>query len=97
MLGAMYLTGDSGVDKDLDKAFKWVREAARQGDADSMHHLGLFYSKGDGVARSFKKAAYWLRKAAERGIVDAQFNLGAYMCAHVSNTCRHGGAYTQPG
>ena len=74
-LGWMYHTG-KGVEKDLDKAFKWYEKAAKQNHAIAQNNLGVFYEQGLGVGKSSSNAARWYREAAEWGYPYAQYNLG---------------------
>ncbi|MGH8274704.1 MAG: tetratricopeptide repeat protein [Gammaproteobacteria bacterium] len=53
-----------------------LRTAAKRGDANAQHNLGLRYVKGQGVARNYKKSAYWFSKAAEQGESRSQYDLG---------------------
>ena len=74
-LGLMYTNGD-GVTQNYRKAAKWVRRAAKQGNAEAQYSLGLMYNHGEGVPQDYQKALKWYRLAAERGHAPAQNNLG---------------------
>jgi len=58
-LGMRYLQGDS-VEKDVDKAFEWIKKAARTGE--------MLYD-------DVKKAIEPIQKEAEQGNAEAQYNL----------------------
>ena len=58
-LGIFYLQG-IGVEKDVDKAFEWIKKAARQGE--------LVYD-------DVNKAIELIRSAAEQGESESQYNL----------------------
>lgn len=59
--------GQTGVEKDMDEAVKWIRKAAEQGDAQAQYNLGVCYISGDGVVPNKQEAMKWLRKAAKQG------------------------------
>jgi len=60
-----------------EEAFRWLKEAAEQGDADAQYTLGLmYYNGGQRVTQSYEKAFHWFEKAAYQGEVDAQYSLG---------------------
>lgn len=41
-LGLCYASGIGGVKKDIDEAMKWVKKAAKQGNADAQDLLETF-------------------------------------------------------
>lgn len=61
---------------DFASAFKWYREAARQGDVEAHTQLGLLYEKGSGVPQDDREAARWYRLTADKGSAIAQNYLG---------------------
>ena len=76
VLGRMYSRGE-GVPQDYQKAIKWFREAAEQGDSEwGQLELGRIYGDGAGVTQDYEQAMKWLRKAAEHGNSFAQEELG---------------------
>ena len=74
-VGAMYAMG-TGVVKDMAEAVRWLRRAARGGDANARFNLGVLYSQGNGVPQNHARAAAWYRKAAETGHYQSQARLG---------------------
>jgi TPR repeat protein len=62
--------------KDVGKAVKWVRAAARQGLPEAEVNLGILYHSGPGVPRDDLKALYWMKKAADQGDAKAEYNMG---------------------
>jgi len=50
--------------------------AARRGDADSLHNLGMIYLEGKGTEQDCEAAIEFLKMAAERGCVPAMRKLG---------------------
>ena len=66
-----------GVEKNLEKTFKWSFQAAEQGHIIAQFNVGNLYDKGEGVEQDIKEAIRWYTKAAEQGFVYAQNNLGS--------------------
>lgn len=77
--GGMLYKGQGG-DVNRREAFKWLLNAAEQGQhsPESMHIIGSLYLRGDGVPQNFAEARRWLQPAADSGIVPALNDL-AYM------------------
>ena len=75
--GGMYLKG-LGTNKDLNKAFKLLYEAAKSGKstAESEQVIGQAFLLGSVVPKSYQKALQWYSQAAENGNKDAQNELG---------------------
>ena len=71
-LGAMYLLGWRGAQKDDAEAVEWYRKAAEQGHADAQFTLAELYGTGRGVQENPVEAVKWLREAAKQGHVLAQ-------------------------
>ena len=63
------------VEENQEKAIKWLRKAAEQGDKDAMYALGICYCKGEGVERDLFKAVEWYSKATGHGYSEAQKTL----------------------
>lgn len=78
-LGALYMYGGKGVERDAAAAWKWFSEAAAQGSKEAELFLGDLQSRGEGVARDAEAAAEHWRRAAEAGIAEAQYRLGHYL------------------
>ncbi len=72
LLGRMFLMGQ-GVSRDLDKAAKWFRASADQGNADAQFFVGSYYLL---PRRDIPEGVRWLRLSAEQGNQDAQLLLG---------------------
>lgn len=77
-LGASYENGNDtyGIEKDVDKAFKWFFKAAENGDAEAQYKLAQLYWNGLGVTEDFPEGLKWLKKSAENGYAEAQAGLG---------------------
>ena len=73
-LAVMYFKGE-GVDQDLNQAFQWMKEAARQGYAPAQHRLALMYEEGEGVDQDLNQYFHWMKKAARQGYAPAQLIL----------------------
>ena len=65
-LGDMYFSG-RGVVQNYEEAVKWFKEAARQGEPDSMFHLAICYNDGLGVEVDHDLVAHYLYESADRG------------------------------
>lgn len=70
-----YLRG-IGATKDVARAFRWNRAAARSGYPDAVLAMGWFYHNGIGVERNLRRARLWYRRAARAKNASAQFSLG---------------------
>jgi len=69
-LAGMYRLGQ-GVEKDMEKALRWIEKSALQGHAQAQLSLGRLYALGDDVPRDIRLAIYWLDMAAVQGVHDA--------------------------
>ena len=61
------------------EAFKWLSQAAAQGQAVAQYRLGTLYERGQGVAANSAAAAGWYEKAATQGNRLAMYNLAVAM------------------
>ncbi|MDE7464219.1 MAG: DnaJ domain-containing protein [Clostridiales bacterium] len=69
-LAQMYYYGDE-IDRDLEQAAYWFKEAAKQKHADAMYHLGLCFINGEGVERNETTGMGFIRQAAKLGSKEA--------------------------
>ena len=54
------------VDRDFNvRAFRWVRQVARSGNAHAMVLIGDLYARGLHVGKSFRRAGSWFKNAVE--------------------------------
>jgi hypothetical protein len=60
----MYYAGHAVPQNDRE-AFKWIRRAAEQGQANAQSNLGLMYAKGRGVPQDVARAYMWYSVASE--------------------------------
>lgn len=75
-LGVFYKMG-FGISKNIEKAFFWLKIAAKAGHPVSQSNLASFY-KEDGADQNLYKAHFWEVAAASQGHVSSQWNLGLY-------------------
>ena len=59
--------GSPGAAADDASAFRWFRQAAEFGLADSQYNLGVLYEEGRGVTQSGAEALFWYALAAQHG------------------------------
>src|SRR5690606_27966 len=64
LLGLMYLR-DQFAEKNEDKAFKLIENAALKGLHQAEYNLGRFYKLGTGCDIDFDTAINWFEKAAD--------------------------------
>lgn len=70
-LGQIYHDG-LGVEKDINKSFKWIISAAKAGHLDAQYIAALYYKEGVGVTRDIKETNRLLKLAASQGHLRAQ-------------------------
>ena len=88
-VGFMYLHG-TGVGKNEEKAFYWLKKAASQGDnfekfPKVARQLGMMYEDGIGTKSDLSRAEHWYRKAAEANDYVAMYNLARISLANNMN------------
>lgn len=66
-LGAMYILGRDGVDKDEQKGAEWMLKAAKQGLIEAEVVMAALYDRGMGVPQNVDTATQWYEKAAVKG------------------------------
>lgn len=66
-LGAMYLLGQEGHEKDEKKAAEWLLKAANQGFLEAQVIVAAMYDRGLGMEMDVHKATTWYEKAAAQG------------------------------
>jgi len=74
-MGLLYYYGE-GVDKDMERASFYFRQAALAGHVESASNLGLMLYAGMGVSSDDRAALSWFKAAAEKGQADAMWMLG---------------------
>lgn len=55
-LGMMLLSGEQGVVKNYEQAFKWLTVADQNGSMGAKYSLGMMYYTGTGVEKDAKRA-----------------------------------------
>ncbi len=81
-LGFYHARGDAALDE--AGAFRWFRQAAEFGLADSQYNLGILYQQGRVVTADQSEALFWFTLAADQGDAAAQariIDLGAELTA----------------
>ena len=66
-LGVCYAYG-LFVEKDMEKAAYWFKNAAHKGLSLAQFNLGNCYYHGTGMIENREQACYWYKKSAEQGI-----------------------------
>ena len=61
-LYALYSSGKI-FEKDINKAYEWLKKAAEQDYAMAQFSLGLSYLNGDDIPKNIKEGVKWYRKA----------------------------------
>eukprot|EP00117_Sycon_ciliatum_P036423 scpid86450/ scgid27420/ Putative beta-lactamase hcpC; Cysteine-rich protein C len=74
-LASCYLGGTCGLEKDEKRALELYHDAARLGNTNAMHSLGVCFWEGRGVDLDQDKAAYWWAQAADEHHPRACVNL----------------------
>jgi len=66
-MGARYILGRDGVEKDDQKAAEWMLKAAKQGLIEAEVVMAALYDRGLGVPHNVDTATQWYEKAAAKG------------------------------
>ncbi|MFW5442704.1 MAG: tetratricopeptide repeat protein [Methylococcaceae bacterium] len=66
-LASLYLLGRNGVEKNHQRAAKWMTKAAEQGLVEAQVVVAAMYDMGIGLKGDKKKATQWYEKAANQG------------------------------
>lgn len=66
-LGAMYILGREGIERDEQKAAEWMLKAAKQGLIEAEVIMAALYDRGLGVPHNVDLATQWYEKAAAKG------------------------------
>lgn len=74
-IGVLYLFGKSGVAKDEEKGFNFIRNAAESGLPHAQFMLGCCCESGHGAEKDLAEAAGWYRRAAKGGVAEANKSL----------------------
>lgn len=65
ILGTMFLEG-KGTQKDLNKAFYFLKKAADRQVVSAYDPLAMMYAQGKGCQKDLKEAAHWIEQALEK-------------------------------
>ena len=69
-IGVMLQNGQ-GVEKSLDRAFKFYTKAATLNNKYAQHNLAMMYKTGNGVGKDLKSAVNWMTKASEQNHLES--------------------------
>jgi TPR repeat protein len=75
-LGRWHLTGQKGLVKDYNEAFKWYKKAVALGDDAAINSCGVCYERGLGVPQDSAMALVCYTRAATLGVEMACYNIG---------------------
>lgn len=78
ILGLNYLEGADGVEKDSQKAFKYLKKSAELEYVSAYDAVGWCYLQGVGIERDINTAKDWFRKGAESGDSKSQVSLADF-------------------
>lgn len=76
-IGICYREGH-GLQKNTELSTKFLLQAARLGDIESMYDIALAYQEGVGTQQDNSKAIQWLKESAKQNDARAQALLGHY-------------------
>ena len=71
----LYSDDIKGVDKDVNKAIKLLKEAAESDSVEALRFLGLCYLE---KLNNIEKGIYYLKEAIKKGNVTAMIDLGSF-------------------
>ena len=77
VLGLCYL-GNFGVEKNEDKAIKYLTKAGEAGVAYAQYELGRYYENNDQIENNWKRAVYWYQEADKQNLPEATYELAFY-------------------
>jgi TPR repeat protein len=67
-----YLRDGRGGERDINRAFQLLREAAQLGVTRAMQELGVMYLRGDGIGKNPAEGMRYLREGAQRDDLECQ-------------------------
>lgn len=76
--GVGYYTGRNGYERDFQKAYDYLTEAAALNNTDAECALAHMYENGNGVEQDYSKAFEWYMKAARKNSVRAQSSVAFF-------------------
>lgn len=71
-----YREGTYGFKRNPSQAFRWMKEAAVQGDAEAEYQTGQDLISGFGTPENTEEGLLWVRKSADHGFLEAQYYFG---------------------
>lgn len=77
LVGLEYYQSLFGISPvDYEKAYKFLMNAAEQGEPESQFLIGLMSYNGHGIERDYDEAAHWYALASEKKHIEALWNFG---------------------
>jgi hypothetical protein len=73
-LGNLYYKANKD-NRDMEKAFYYLKKAAEKGHADAKNSLGIILATGDGYIQNLEEAKKYFLEAMKKGSVEAKENL----------------------
>ena len=69
------------IDNDLEQDFAHWQQLAKEGDAEGLYQVGIYYATGDIVSHDYHKSMDYFQQAAQKGSLDAIYQIGIlHMC-----------------
>ena len=78
MKGFAYYTGMC-VPKDLTKAFEFVLEAAKLGDAEAQFSVAAALANGEGIQKDLERSFIWAKKSAQQDFIGGQIMIATLL------------------
>lgn len=75
-LGTIYLYGTFDVERNVEKAFRYLERSSWEDNADAQSNLARIYYFKDYGRQNLEAAFYWSRRAAKAGNMSAQYLYG---------------------
>lgn len=88
-LGNAYGTGSLGLEKDIDKAFGYYLQGAKQNHAACNYRVAVCYELGAGTKKDKAHAIQYYRKAANLGDPSAMYKLGLILLKGLLNQTKN--------
>ena len=66
-LGQLYAAATWGIERDYEKALKWLQQSAEGGHRDGQIELARMYELGRGTEVNLQQALHWYEQAVKQG------------------------------
>lgn len=74
-LAKIYINGEEGIEKNIQKAIEFYEKGVQLGNSDSMYELGFIYDKGEFIQKDNKMAIHLYEKAVRNHHIIALIRL----------------------